>query len=154
MKVGTHILMTGKLKQMLAGDKIRCWDKNRRSITDCRWRLFSGKLSYLLLVLFFRLVFLACFVRVSLFSFVGEGEKTHLDVRVYNRWKTEIRKERKDWDQIFGSICGMFSSIVHLRNRLGDILYEVSHNAYEMPCVFPTVVLYSWYKQIYRFKPR
>lgn len=152
MKVGTLILMRGKLKQMFAGDKIRYGDMNRRSISYCRWSFIGGKLSHLLWY-FFRSVLLAWLVKVSLFSFVEEGEKTavYLDSRFTTGegvGKKEGKRLRERLKSYFGSI--VFSPAFHLwkKSRWGDILYEVSHSDYEMPCAFPTVLLSTWYKQI------
>lgn len=47
----------------------------------------------------------------------------------------ERRREREKVGEIkisFGSTCGTFSSVFHLRRWLADIIYEVSHNDCEM----------------------
>ncbi len=151
MKVGTLILMRGKLKQMFTCDKIRYGDMNRRSITNCRWRFFSGKLSYLLLVLF--QVSLSSLICQSLcFHLLGRGKRLLcIDMHVFTTGervrKKEIKIKEARLRSNFGSI--VFSSVFHLwkKNQWGDILYEVSHSDYEMPRAFPTVVLCTWYKQ-------
>ncbi len=119
-------------------------DMNRRSITNCRWRFFTWETLILAFGTFFRSVFLRDCQSLC-FHLLGRGKRPLCtDMHVF----TTGQKDKVNKIEIhFGSI--VFSSVFHLwkKNQWGDNLYEVSHNGYEMPRAFPTVMLCTWYKQ-------